>query len=568
MTVSQYIIKYLISKNITDIFGYPGGMVTHFMNELSLNADRIHTHITFHEQAASFAACGYAQSTNKVGVAFATSGPGATNLITGIATAYFDSIPTIFITGNVNTFESSIETGMRQNGFQEMNIISIVKSITKKAFYLENPKDIDKVLNEAFTIALSDRKGPILIDIPMDIFRSEVNDFRNDEIIISETKNDRLKKLLEDSLSCAKRPCLLVGNGIKSDNQVNVLRGILRSCPMPVVSSMIACDIVTEAEGLEGMYYGYIGAYGNRTANFVIAKSDLVICIGTRLSIRQVGGKRDSFAPNAKILRIDIDEKELNNKIREDDITIKCSLSYAIPVLRKVLSKCEPFNEWLNVCKEIKKHVKYIDEKEPNRIVNCISKIIPDEYGIVADIGQNMVWVAQSFKFKPNQRVYFAGSMGPMGYALPASIGIYYGLKKPVICFIGDGGIQMNIQELQFIKENKLPIKIFVINNYALGMIRHFQEMYYNENYCYTVEGKGYSTPDFCKVANAYGIKSNTIKNILEINDIRVNSDYPELFEIQLKDNTYIFPKLEYGKPNQDQEPLLDRSLYKYLMEL
>ena len=568
MTVSKYIVEYLISKGVTDIFGYPGGMVTNFMDELSKSSDRIATHITFHEQSASFAACGYAQSTDKVGVAFATSGPGATNLVTGIATAFFDSIPCIFLTGNVNTYESCKGTGMRQNGFQETDIISIVKPITKKTFYLSDANDIKNVLNNAFLIALEGRKGPVLIDIPMNIFRTEVYDFTNEEINIKIHTNERLKKLLTDAIKSSKRPCLLVGNGIKSDHQVKTIRGILRSCPMPVVSSMIACDIVPEGEGLEGLYYGNIGAYGNRTANFVVAKSDLVICIGARLSIRQVGGKRENFAPNAKILRIDIDEKELNNKIREDDITIKCSLGYAIPIIREVMGSCESFNEWLEVCKKIKKQIKYIDEREPNRIINQISKLCPDEYNVVSDIGQNMVWVSQSFKFKPNQSAFFAGSHGPMGYAIPASIGIYYGTRKPVICFVGDGGAQMNIQELQFIKHNSLPIKIFVINNFALGMIRHFQEMYYNSNYDFTVEGKGYSTPDFCKVAEAYGIKAIRITEKEEFSKVNFLSDMPCLIDVQIKGNTYIYPKLEYGKPNQDQEPLLDRELFKYLMEL
>lgn len=573
MKVSDYIVEYLIKNNVTDVFGYPGGMVTHLMDSLSKKSDQINTHILLHEDAVAFAACGFAQSSGKMGVAFATSGPGATNLLTGIANAYYDSIPTIFITGNVNTFESKENTGLRQKGFQETNIVSMSKPICKESYYIKDEDCICQILNEAFQIAMADRKGPVLIDIPMNIFRAEVDDIEiknycNSVFNKNECDYSKFENELSEALSKSKRPCLLVGNGIKISKQVNTIRGILRSCHIPVVSSMISCDIIPEGQGLEGIYYGYIGAYGNRTANFVVAKSDLVVCIGSRLSIRQVGGKRENFAPNAKIIRIDIDEYELNNRIRDDDSVYNILIEDALPIIRKVLSTERSYNDWLNVCKEIKNQIKYYDEKEPNRFINAISKKTPDEYSIVADVGQHMVWVAQSFHFKPNQSAYFSGGMGAMGYALPAAIGIYYGTKKPVICFAGDGGIQMTIEELQYIKSNNLPIKIFVLNNSALGMIRHFQEMYFEKNYAYTTINNGWTVPDFCKIANAYGINSHKILGLNEIANLVFNSSEPYLYEIVLNGNTYVVPKLEYGKPNQDQEPLLDRKLYNYLMEL
>ena len=570
MKTSDYIVEYLIKTGITDVFGYPGGMVTHLMDSLYKRSSEINTHILLHEDAASFAACGFAQASGKVGVAFATSGPGATNLLTGIANAYFDSISTVFITGNVNTFESKMNSGLRQKGFQETNIVSMAKPICKKTFYIEKKEDVCKIVNEAFQIAVSNRKGPVLIDIPMDIMRANI-DSEGKNICIIDNKqydNEIFEQDITNALLNSKRPCILVGNGIKISKQVGIIRGILRSCHIPVVSSMIACDIIPEDQGLEGIYYGYIGAYGNRTANFVVAKSDLVICIGTRLSIRQVGANRSNFAPNAKIFRIDVDENELKNVIREDDNVYKISIEEALPIIRKVLNSIKSYDEWINVCKEIKNQIKYFDETDPNRIINAISKKIPDGYGVVADVGQHMVWVAQSFHFKPNQVAYFSGGMGVMGYALPAAIGVYYASKKPVICFIGDGGMQMIIEELQFIKTNKLPIKIFVINNNALGMIRHFQEMYFDKQYAYTVSENGYTSPDFCKIASAYGINSIKLTNLIEVNKIDLNGSNSLLYDVVLKGDTYVFPKLEYGKPNQDQEPLLDRELYNYLMSL
>ncbi len=576
MKVSDYIVDFMIKKNITDIFGYPGGMVTHLMDSLGKRSDEINTHITYHEQAAAFSACGYAQSSGKLGVAFATSGPGATNLITGIGNAFYDSIPTLFITGQVNSFESKKSGDLRQKGFQETDIISAVNGITKVAFQLSNPKEAKDILDKAYSTAMSPRRGPVLIDIPMDVFRGEIDVdttkpeheealfYQNDSTITKE-----FEKCLSKALAESKRPCIIVGNGIKIDNQISNIRGILRSCPIPVVSSMIAVDIVPEGQGLEGIYYGFIGAYGNRTANFVVAKSDLLICLGTRLDVRQVGGKRENFAPDAEIIRVDIDNAELDNKIRDDEKSFNMLLGDAIPVIRKVLNESNrAYNDWLDVCQTIKKQIKYTDEKEPNRFVNRISKVVPDGCGIVADVGQHMIWVAQSFRMKPDQRMYFSGGMGAMGYALPAAIGIYYATRMPVICFVGDGGFQMNIQELQFLAREQIPVKIIVLNNKALGMIRHFQEMYFDHRYFYTTKNMGYTTPDFVKISDAYGINSKKIYDIEDIESIDFEIDKPELFEIIIKGDTYVFPKLEFGKPNQDQEPLLDRSLYNYLMEL
>lgn len=573
MKASDYIVDFLIKKGVTDIFGYPGGMVTHLMDSLGKKTSQIKTHINYHEQASSFAACGYAQASKKIGVAFATSGPGATNLITGIANAYYDSIPTLFITGQVNTFESKMHSNLRQKGFQETNITLLVSDITKKAYYVDEVTKLPKILEDAYITAMTDRKGPVLIDIPMNIFRADVSEDIKENVQVDGINSIEERKLfkatLVDLLGQSKRPCLMIGNGIKIDHQVSNIRGILRSCPMPVVSSMISVDVVPEGQGLEGTYYGFIGAYGNRTANFVVAKSDLVICLGTRLDVRQVGGNREQFAPNAKIVRVDVDSAELENKIRDDEYSFKMCLSDAIPVLRSVLADGGyNFNNWLDVCQKIKKQIKYNDEREPNRIINRISRRIPDGYSVVTDVGQHMVWVSQSFRIKPDQRVYYSGGMGSMGYALPAAIGIYYATRKPVVCFVGDGGLQMNIQELQFLKREKLPIVIITLNNSSLGMIRHFQEMYFESNYFYTVENRGYSVPDFVKIAKAYQITAKKIYDSEEIEDMSLEASEPVLYEIELKGDTYVYPKLEYGKPNQDQEPLLDRDLYNYLMEL
>lgn len=590
MKVSDYIVAYLITNGIRDVFGYPGGMVTHLMDSLGRRKDEIATHITYHEQGAAFAACGYAQASGKVGVAFATSGPGATNLLTGICNAYFDSIPAVFITGQVNTNEAKGELSVRQKGFQETDIVSMASGVTKAAIYIRDAGMVEEALERAFSLAMSGRKGPVLLDVPMNVFRSEMElldagqkeaqalNEENGAADLDQKERDgeecrshgnrEFIQCLKEAFSLAKRPCLLLGNGIRTAGQIEQIRSMILNCRIPVVSSMLAVDLIPEDIGLQGTYYGFIGAYGNRSANFVVAKCDLLICLGSRLDVRQVGGVRERFAPDAKIIRVDIDAGELDVRIREDEQQFLLSLELAIPLLQKSLPQKDSYADWLMVCRTIKEKVKYVDEKEPNRVINAISRLTGDDCSIAADVGQNMVWVAQSFHMKHGQRLYMSGGHGAMGYALPAAIGIYYATRRPVVCFSGDGGFQMNIQELQFVSANRLPITMIVLNNQSLGMIRHFQEMYFENNYYYTVSDNGYTVPDFCAIAKAYGIRAERITGLEEVKGMQFEEREPKLYEVVFDDRTVVSPKLEFGKPNQDQEPLLDRALYEYLMKL
>lgn len=573
MKVSDYIVEYIIEQGITDVFGYPGGMVTHLMDSFSKYKDKICAHVNYNEQASAFAACGYAQVTGKIGVAYATSGPGATNLITGVANAYFDSIPTIFITGQVNTYELGGSIGVRQKGFQETNIVEIVKPITKAAYQVKDEKKIRYYLEKAFHEANSGRQGPVLLDIPMDIQKSNISKddlegaitFEADEE--TEKSEIEIKSVLLQQLSDSKRPCVILGNGIRNSGRLNELRQFIDKWKIPFVTSMIAFDILHNSD----KKFGFIGAYGDRCANFIVAKSDLIISIGSRLDIRQVGADRANFAPNAKIIRVDIDSGELENKLHDTEIQIKLSTKSFIEILETVCLKHD-FSDWLDICYKIKDTLNEADNEELMRVLRMLSGCLSQECVVTTDVGQNQVWVAQSFRVKKGQQFLFSGGHGAMGYALPAAIGGYYATKKPVYCIVGDGGLQMNIQELQFIVREKIPIKILVINNNALGMIRHFQDMYFNKNYYQTKPEGGYNSPDFTKIAMAYGIEAYSFdifdidseKNIKRI----LNDDNACLIELRINKDTYVYPKLEYGKPNQDQEPLIDRNMYDYLMDL
>jgi acetolactate synthase-1/2/3 large subunit len=283
------------------------------------------------------------------------------------------------------------------------------------------------------------------------------------------------------------------------------------------------------------------------------------------MDIRQVGAKRENFAPGAQILRFDIDEGELEYFVHKDEIHCCADIKTVIEALENVETK--DYSAWVNTCRSIKECLKNIDNTGINKLVKKISMGIPENVIITTDVGQNQVWVAQSFEVKTNQRVLFSGGHGAMGYSLPAAIGAYYGSgKQTVFCFTGDGGLQMNIQELQFVVRENIPIKIIVFNNNALGMIRHFQEMYFESRFFQTKPEGGYTSPSFTAIAKAYGIKSRCIDSE-EFDGIEW-FDGPELIEICIKEDTYVFPKLEFGKPNQDQEPLIDRELYEKIMEM
>lgn len=569
MKISDYIVDFFIEKGVTDVFGYPGGMVTHLMESFSSKKDKINAHVNYHEQAAAFCACGYAQVTGIPGVAYATSGPGATNLITGIANAWFDSIPSIFLTGQVNTFEAKGDLKVRQRGFQETDILSMIQGITKYSAYVSTPDDIRYELEKAWYYANEGRKGPVLLDLPMNIQRADIEPANLRQFIPPVTPDARMngQKLSDFQilLEQSERPVILVGAGVKISQTEELLRSLVEKWKIPVISSMIAFDVFSRNCN---NYFGFLGAYGDRTANFVAAKSDLIISIGSRLDIRQVGVNPEGFGVNAKLVRIDIDSDEFTRKIKEDELNIVCDIKDILSFLVNAEWKVPSMREWLIVCSTIREKLQGIDERDVNILIREIGKILPSDSVITTDVGQNQVWIAQSLMVSNDQRVLFSGGHGAMGYSLPAAIGAYYANRQPVVCFTGDGGFQMNIQELQFIVREHLPITVILLNNAALGMIRHFQEMYFDCNYFQTMESGGYTVPDFEKIAVSYGLNYFKIDELEDINELQLDFKNSNLVEISLKNPTYVYPKLEFGKPNQDQEPLLDRELYQYLMQL
>ncbi|WP_323644991.1 thiamine pyrophosphate-binding protein [Aliarcobacter butzleri] len=572
--ISDYIIEFLLSKNINKTFGYIGGAIAHIYHSIDKYKE-MEIINCIHEQGAGFAAEGYARITGKSGVAFATSGPGATNLITPIGSCYFDSVPTMFITGQVNTYEYKYDKPVRQIGFQETDIVSIIKPIVKYAVMVDKVEDIRYELEKAYYLSQEGRKGPVLVDIPMNIQRTEVdisslksffdsNEYFELENNKKEKNNfDEVINLLKES----KRPIVLIGGGVRLSNANVELLNYVEKYSIPVVYSLMGKDAISEDYKYN---LGLIGSYGNRYGNLALANSDLILVLGSRLDTRQTGTSLDTFAREAKIIQVDVDKNELGSKIKID-IEINSDVKDFITTLNKYEINID-ITEWLKKLKEYKNKFSSTvgfdnNLKIPNYVVSIISKYLQDE-DICVDVGQHQMWTAQSLNIKATQRVLFSGGMGAMGFALPASIGACIGSNKRTVVIAGDGGIQMNIQELEVINRRKLPIKIFVLNNKNLGMVRQFQELYFDKKYLGTIDD--YSVPNFVDITKAYGIKARKIDNIskleIELKDI-FSSNEPELINIELPvEMTTVEPKLIVNKPIEDMHPFISKDELSSLM--
>lgn len=568
MKASDYIVQFLVEKNIDKVFGYIGGAVAHFYDSLDKNG-QIEIVNTIHEQGAGFAAEGYARMTGKTGVATATSGPGATNLITPIGSCFFDSVPTLFITGQVNTYEYKYDQPVRQIGFQETDIVSIIKPITKYAVMVDDIANLRYELEKGYFLSQEGRKGPVLIDIPMNIQRSEFDLDQQTSFYESAEYQTYLEKsdiknnirTAVEIINASKRPIVLVGGGARLSDADDELNRLLNTNNFPVVYSLLGKDLIKDDYTYN---LGLIGAYGNRYGNMALANADLILVLGSRLDTRQTGTDLKTFAREAKIIQVDIDKNELGSKIKAD-LLIHSDIKSFVESLRQHIftNDITYWQEKVLSYKEKYSSIVGIDQKEkiPNKIIHKIAHHLNPHDSICVDVGQHQMWVAQSLETKGEQRVLFSGGMGAMGCALPTAIGATLGTGQRSIVIVGDGGFQMNIQELEIIKRRHLPIKIFIMNNTNLGMVRQFQELYFDKNYVGTK--KDYSVPDFEKIGNAYGIASSTARTNEEIYqkiEEMLADDEPAILDIRLAEPmTTVEPKLIVNKPIEDMYPFLER---------
>lgn len=594
MKLSDYVVAFLQKKGIRHFFGYQGTMIAHLVDSIERNPDT-ENHSSYNEQGAAFAACGYAQAKEECACAYATSGPGAVNLLSGVADAYYDSLPVIFLTGQLNTYEYSGIKGLRQQGFQETDIVAMAKPITKYAVQIRDAEDIVTELNKAYHIATTGRRGPVLIDLPMNIQRGEVEnpvydmEFEGDVCGVEmeeavETASahilhgtDEAVRAICDELEQAKRPVIMLGHGVDSAVSQQKLIRFARSRQIPIITSVLAKSVLAYDDPQN---FGCIGgAYGHRYANMIAnAKSDLLLCFGISLCTRQIGTKVNEFAKGAKIIRVDLDPYNLQRNIHENgenEIKILAETGTLIQALDKVpCREQEGISDWMVVCSEIRENLQAVDdalpERYPNRMIGELSDMLKDTGAIAVDVGQHMVWSYQSFKNREGQKLLFSGGHGAMGYALPAAIGAYYATGKPTACICGDGAFQMNIQELEWVKRENLPVKIMVMNNEALGMIRHLQRDYFDCLFAGTTDGCGFASCDFSKVAAAYGIPSCRMhcEDVKEEAPQFMEGQGPKLLEVMLEHGTFAYPKTCLGEPIHNQQPYAPKSVYDHLMAL
>ena len=549
---ARILLECLSRLGINEIFGYPGGAVIPIYDEL-YSFKEIKHYFARHEQGAVHEADGYARSTGKVGACLATSGPGATNLVTGIMTAHMDSIPLLVITGQVS---SSL---LGKDAFQESDIVGITVPITKNNYLVQDIKDLPRILKEAYYIASTGRPGPVLVDIPRDIQLQEIPYDEFNKIYenhfslegynpVYEGHKGQIKtaiKMIKDS----KKPLIIAGAGILKAHAYEELKEFVEKTNIPVAMTLLGLG---SFPGNHELALGMIGMHGTTYANYAANEADLIIAAGMRFDDR-VTGNPQKFVPNAKIIHIDIDPAEIG-KNKLIDVPIVGDLKNVLTDLNEKAPKVS-YDEWLKQIKKWKKEYSLIYRKTedniliPQEILSEIDKITKGNVIVATDVGQHQMWTAQYLTFNNPYSILTSGGAGTMGFGLPAAIGAQVANpNKKVLAVVGDGGFQMTFQELMLIKEYNLPVKIFIINNSYLGMVRQWQELFHEKRY--SSVDLSYN-PDFIKIGEAYGIKSIQLKNK---KDLKKNlkkileSDEAVLVECIVEKEENVYPMIPAGK--------------------
>ena len=549
---ARILLECLSRLGINEIFGYPGGAVIPIYDEL-YNFKEIKHYFARHEQGAVHEADGYARSTGKVGACLATSGPGATNLVTGIMTAHMDSIPLLVITGQVS---SSL---LGKDAFQESDIVGITVPITKNNYLVQDIKDLPRILKEAYYIASTGRPGPVLVDIPRDIQLQEIPYDEFNKIYenhfslegynpVYEGHKGQIKtaiKMIKDS----KKPLIIAGAGILKAHAYEELKEFVEKTNIPVAMTLLGLG---SFPGNHELALGMIGMHGTTYANYAANEADLIIAAGMRFDDR-VTGNPQKFIPNAKIIHIDIDPAEIG-KNKLIDVPIVGDLKNVLTDLNEKAPKVS-HDEWLKQIKKWKKDYSLIYRKTeddiliPQEILAEINKITKGDVIVATDVGQHQMWAAQFLTFNNPYSILTSGGAGTMGFGLPAAIGAQVANpNKRVLAVVGDGGFQMTFQELMLIKEYNLPVKIFIINNSYLGMVRQWQELFHEKRY--SSVDLSYN-PDFIKIGEAYGIKSIQLKNKKDLKKHLkkiLESDEAVLVECIVEKEENVYPMIPAGK--------------------
>ena len=581
MKLSDYVIEFLANEGIHHSFVISGGAIVHLADSANEHPE-MQIIGTQHEQAAAAAADMYSRMTNNLGLCMTTSGPGATNLVTSVCNAFFDSIPIICITGQVARFRIKPTKGLRQKGFQETDIVSIFKSITKYSKLILNPLDIRYELEKAISIAKSGRPGPVLLDIPDDLQREEINP---DELKSYEDKSQKNDIKINDVnelkslLSLSKKPVMVLGAGVRISNEINRSIKFAENLGIPFLLTWGAKDIVEDSHELN---MGGLGVCGPRGGNFAIQKSDLIIALGTRLSQMITGGKQDLFAPHAKKIMIDVDKEEIekfDKNTFELDLSINSTLTEFFDKIDNTsLENHLDFAPWRTKIKEwLNAYPICVEEYRLNTervnayvLIDELSNKCREGDIILTDAGGNLSWTMQGFKIKKNQRLVSAWNHSPMGGSLPMAIGGAFSKpKNDIICIIGDGGLMMCLEELATIKRHNLNVKTLIFNNRGHGIQKQTMDTWLNSRYVLVDEESGLYFPDYSKIAEAFDIpfivisNQDQLKNLDKIFSIKV----PILCDIAIKDDQKIEPMLKFGSGIEDLDPKIPKEDLSKIMK-
>lgn len=551
---SEILLNCLIEQGVDTVFGYPGGAVLNIYDALYKYSDKIRHIITAHEQGAVHAADGYSRSTGKTGVVIATSGPGATNLVTGIATAYMDSIPLVAITGNVPTNLLGLDS------FQEVDITGITMPITKHNYIVKDVKKLADIVREAFVIANEGRKGPVLIDIPKDV-SAQLCEYKKKTPTEPETKiyadTDKEIEKAVNLIKHSKKPFIYGGGGLVSCNAAEKFKKFVKLVDAPVSLSLMGqCAF----DNTDEYYIGMLGMHGTKTSSLVIKECDLMIVLGSRFSDR-VTCNTETFAKNTKIIHVDIDPAEINKNVRTYH-SVHGDLNY---VLDKMNSLLEPIShkEWIDRVMEWKKEFPLCqygfndDDVLPKDVISTLDELTNGEAVISTEVGQHQMWAAQFYNFRNERSFVSSGGLGTMGYGLGASIGSKVGNPyKTVVNIAGDGSFFMNMNELSTVRKFNIPVIEMVFNNNVLGMVRQWQRMFYEKRFSQTVLDR---QTDFEKLAEAFGISYYRIEKKQDIRTVlksAINENAPVLIECIIDKDVNVLPMVPAGKTVE--EPILN----------
>ena len=545
---SQILVEVLIEQGVDTIFGYPGGAVLNIYDALYLNRDRIRHVLTAHEQGASHAADGYARATGKTGVCLATSGPGATNLVTGIATAYMDSVPMVAITGNVGT------TLIGKDSFQEVYIAGITMPITKHNFVVRRVEELADTLRDAFRIAQTGRPGPVLVDIPKDV-TANVCEFENRAPLDTSCTYDMTEadlRRIADAINKAERPVIYFGGGVTISDAGEQLAALMHKAEIPASGTMMAIGSLPVDDPL---YLGMVGMHGKVSAGFAIDKADLVIALGARFSDR-VATDPNRFAPEAKIIHVDIDAAEINKNMATDDSIVSDAKTFLEGVLPFIKENKHP--AWMAQIAEWKEKLDYRPKDDdsklrPHQVVGAIADIAGDDAVIVTDVGQHQMWAAQYCRRSHPRQFLTSGGLGTMGYGYGAAIGAQVGCPdKKIVHITGDGSFHMNLNECCTAVSNQLPVVTVIMNNSVLGMVYQWQTMFYDKHYAATTPHR---KTDFVKLAEAFGARGVRCTNLAEFKTALTEAlaaDGPTLIDCVIDCEERVLPMVPAGKSVRD----------------